>query len=80
MLGERALGVCHFGSFHAAMDAAQHLVNLKPIAVELVDATMLGLAAEIPMFHATLEAMLRGKPEAVLLVEFDRARQRMPAA
>ena len=71
VLGKRALGVCHFGSFHAAMDAAQHLVTLKPIAVELVDDTMLGLAAEIPMFHATLEAMLRGKPEAILLVEFD---------
>ncbi|HEX4178431.1 MAG TPA: FAD-binding oxidoreductase, partial [Rhizomicrobium sp.] len=71
VLGNRALGVCHFGSFHAAMDAAQHLVTLKPIAVELVDDTMLGLAAEIPMFHATLEAMLRGKPQAILLVEFD---------
>ena len=71
VLGKRALGVCHFGSFHGAMDAAQHLVTLKPIAVELVDDTMLGLAAEIPMFHATLEAMLKGKPEAILLVEFD---------
>jgi len=71
VLGKRALGVCHFGSFHAAMDAAQHLVTLKPIAVELVDDTMLGLAAEIPMFHSTLEAMLKGKPQAILLVEFD---------
>ncbi|MCP5411153.1 MAG: FAD-binding protein [Alphaproteobacteria bacterium] len=71
VLGRRALGVCHFGSFHAAMDAAQHLVTLKPIAVELVDDTMLGLAAEIPMFHATLAAMLNGKPAAILLVEFD---------
>jgi len=71
VLGKRALGVCHFGSFHAAMDAAQHLVTLKPIAVELVDDTMLGLAAEIPMFHATLDAMLKGKPRAILLVEFD---------
>src|SRR6201996_6254525 len=71
VLGRRALGVCHFGSFHAAMDAAQHLVTLKPIAVELVDDTMLGLAAEIPMFHATLEAMLNGSPAAILLVEFD---------
>jgi FAD/FMN-containing dehydrogenase/Fe-S oxidoreductase len=71
VLGKRALGVCHFGSFHAAMDAAQHIVTLKPIAVELVDDTMLGLAADIPMFHATLDAMLRGKPAAILLVEFD---------
>src|SRR6202012_3546097 len=71
VLGRRALGVCHFGSFHAAMDAAQHLVTLKPIAVELVDDTMLGLAEEIPMFHATLDAMHKGKPQAILLVEFD---------
>lgn len=71
VLGKRALGVCHFGSFHSAMDAAQHLVTLKPIAVELVDDTMLGLAAEIPMFHSTLDAMLKGKPQAILLVEFD---------
>ena len=71
VLGKRALGVCHFGSFHAAMDAAQHLVTLKPIAVELVDDTMLGLAAEIPIFHSTLDAMLKGKPRAILLVEFD---------
>jgi FAD/FMN-containing dehydrogenase/Fe-S oxidoreductase len=71
VMGKRALGVCHFGSFHGAMDAAQHLVTLKPIAVELVDSTMLELAAEIPLFHATLAAMLKGKPEAILLVEFD---------
>ena len=71
VLGRRALGVCHFGSFPAAMDAAQHLVTLKPIAVELVDDTMLGLAAEIAMFRPTLDAMLKGAPRAILLVEFD---------
>ena len=71
VLGKRAVGVVHFGSFHEAMDAAQHLVTLKPIAVELVDSTMLGLAAEIAMFRPTLEQMLRGSPEAILLIEFD---------
>lgn len=70
LLGRRALGVCHFGSFHAAMDAAQHLVTLKPIAVELVDATMIGLASEIAMFRPTLQAVVRGEPAALLLVEF----------
>lgn len=70
LLGRRALGVCHFGSFHAAMDAAQHLVKLKPIAIELVDATMIALAGEIAMFRPTLDAMLRGEPAALLLVEF----------
>jgi FAD/FMN-containing dehydrogenase/Fe-S oxidoreductase len=70
LLGRRGVGVCHFGSFYAAMDAAQHLVKLKPIAIELVDATMIGLAREIPMFRPTLESILKGDPEALLLVEF----------
>jgi FAD/FMN-containing dehydrogenase/Fe-S oxidoreductase len=70
VLGRRGVGVCHFGSFYAAMDAAQHLVKLKPIAVELVDATMIELASKIAMFKPTLEAILRGEPEALLLVEF----------
>ena len=70
LLGRRAVGVCHFGSFFEAMDAAQHIVALKPIAVELVDRTMIGLAAEIPIFEPTLKAFLRGDPEALLVVEF----------
>lgn len=73
VLGPRVVGVCHFGSFHAAMDAAQHLVTLKPIAVELVDRTMLELAAEIPAFQKTLNEVVRGAPEALLLVEFAEA-------
>ena len=70
LLGRRAVGVCHFGSFFEAMDAAQHIVALKPIAVELVDRTMIGLAAQIPIFKPTLTAFLRGDPEALLVVEF----------
>jgi FAD/FMN-containing dehydrogenase/Fe-S oxidoreductase len=70
LLGRRAVGACHFGSFHAAMDAAQHIVRLGPIAVELVDRTMLGLASEIAMFRPTLQQFVRDDPEAVLLVEF----------
>jgi FAD/FMN-containing dehydrogenase/Fe-S oxidoreductase len=70
LLGPRAVGVCHFGSFYAAMDAAQHLVRLKPIAVELVDATMIALANEIAIFKPTLEAVVHGTPAALLLVEF----------
>jgi len=70
LLGKRALGVCHFGSFVAAMEATQHLVTLKPIAVELVDATMLALAGEIAMFRPVLAQFVRGEPEALLLVEF----------
>src|SRR3954464_1627524 len=70
VLGRRAVGACHFGSFHEAMAAAQHIVKLAPIAVELVDATMIGLARDIDMFRPTLEAFVRGAPAALLLVEF----------
>src|SRR5499427_4881941 len=70
LLGPRAVGACHFGSFHEAMAVAQHIVALKPIAVELIDRTMLGLAREIAMFKPTVDAFLRGDPEAILFVEF----------
>jgi len=70
LLGRRAVGACHFGSFHEAMKAAQHIVTLGPIAVELIDRTMLGLAADIAMFKPTVTAFLRGDPEAILFVEF----------
>lgn len=70
VIGAKGLGVCHFGSFHEAMDAAQHIVKLKPIAVELVDRTLLELAGDIAMFRPTLDAFLRGEPDALLLVEF----------
>jgi FAD/FMN-containing dehydrogenase/Fe-S oxidoreductase len=66
----RTLGVCHFPKFYAAMDAAQHIVKLGPSAVELVDRTMIGLARDIGAFRATVEAVIRGEPDAILLVEF----------
>jgi FAD/FMN-containing dehydrogenase/Fe-S oxidoreductase len=70
LLGRRAVGACHFGSFHEAMKAAQDIVALGPIAVELIDRTMLGLARDIAMFKPTVEAFLCGDPEAILFVEF----------
>jgi Fe-S oxidoreductase len=70
VLGRRAVGACHFGSFHEAMTAAQHIVRLGPIAVELVDATMIALARDIAMFRPTLEAFVQDRPAALLLVEF----------
>ncbi|WP_316396929.1 FAD-binding and (Fe-S)-binding domain-containing protein [Bradyrhizobium sp. 33ap4] len=66
----KALGVCHFGSFYEAMDAAQHLVKLRPIAVELVDRTMIELGREIAMFQPIISAAVRGDPDAILVVEF----------
>ncbi len=71
VLGKRLVGVCHFGQFYEAMNAAQHLVKLRPIAVELIDKTMLDLARAIPLFRSTIEKFVREEPEAILLVEFD---------
>jgi len=66
----RALGVCHFERFYRAMEVTQHIVKLRPTAVELVDRTMIGLARENPAFERTVSAFIRGEPEAILLVEF----------
>lgn len=66
----KALGVAHFPRFYDAMDAAQHIVKLGPCAVELVDRTMIELSRAIPAFAPTINAYVRGEPDAILLVEF----------
>jgi FAD/FMN-containing dehydrogenase/Fe-S oxidoreductase len=70
LLGRRAVGAVHFGSFYEAMNAAQSIVHLMPIAVELIDRTMIELAREIPIFRPTLDKFVHGTPAAILLVEF----------
>src|SRR5260221_5822713 len=67
---KRSLGVCHFPQFHTAMALTQHIVKLGPTAVELVDRTMIGLARQNPAFEKTVNAFLKGDPDAILLVEF----------
>ena len=71
----KVLGVCHFPTFRAAMDAARHLVTLDPVAIELVDSTMIALGRDIPMFRPVMEEFVRGDPAALLLVEFAEADQ-----
>jgi FAD/FMN-containing dehydrogenase/Fe-S oxidoreductase len=74
----KVLGVVNFTSFYRAMDSAQHIVKLGPVAVELVDRTMIELARSNPVFTTTINSALietdtpQGKrlPEALLLVEF----------
>ena len=66
----RALGVVHFPRFYTAMDVTRHIVKLGPSAVELVDRTMVGLARGIAAFRGTVDAFIRGEPDAILLVEF----------
>ena len=66
----KVVGICQFPTFRAAMDATKHLVALDPEAVELVDRTMIDLGRGIPIYRATIDAMLIGEPGSLLLVEF----------
>ena len=66
----KVLGIVNFPTFRASMEAAQHIVKLGPVAVELVDRTMVELALANPAFRPTMETALIGRPAAILLVEF----------
>jgi FAD/FMN-containing dehydrogenase len=52
---QKLMGICHFPSFYKAMDATQHLITLDPVAVELVDDTMLSLARSISIFQPVID-------------------------
>jgi len=66
----KVVGICQFPTFRRAMEASRHLVTLDPEAVELVDRTMIDLGRSIPIYRPTIEKMLIGEPDSLLLVEF----------
>jgi len=66
----KVLGICQFPDFRRAMAASQHLVTLDPEAVELVDRTMIDLGRSIPIYRATIDRMVIGEPDSLLIVEF----------
>jgi FAD/FMN-containing dehydrogenase/Fe-S oxidoreductase len=66
----RVLGVCHFDGLLDALDSVQHIVELGPSAVELVDQNVLTLGASRPDFRSAMGEFVRGAPKALLLVEF----------
>jgi len=66
----RVLGVCAFPSLLEALDAVQHIVELGPHAVELIDHSLIALARENPAFRSTVEALIPPAAHSVLLVEF----------
>ncbi len=66
----KVLGICQFPTFRAAMDAARHLVTLDPEAVELVDRTMIDLGRSIAMYRHTIDRIVIGEPDSILIVEF----------
>ncbi len=66
----KVLGVMSFPTFYRAMEAARHIVELKPTAVELVDRTMIDLARANASFKPIVDRALVGEPQAILLTEF----------
>ena len=66
----KVLGVVNFPTFYQSMALTQHIVKLGPVAVELVDRTMIDLSRNNPAFRPVIDAALIGEPEAILLVEF----------
>jgi len=66
----KVLGICQFTTFRKAMEASRHIVKLDPEAVELVDRTMIDLGRGIPIYRATIDNMLIGEPDSLLIVEF----------
>ena len=70
VLPRKVLGICQFPTFRAAMEASRHLVTLGPEAVELVDRTMIDLGRGIAIYAPTIDRMVRGQPDSLLIVEF----------
>ncbi len=70
ILPRKMVGICQFPTFRAAMEASRHLVALDPEGVELVDRTMIDLGRAIPIYRKTIDRMLLGEPDSLLLVEF----------
>ncbi|MFM8273729.1 MAG: FAD-binding and (Fe-S)-binding domain-containing protein, partial [Gemmata sp.] len=68
-LRHRGLLVPQFGSLGAALDALQACLELAPSAVELMDRMLIDLAREQRSLRDTMAAV-RGRPEALLMVEF----------
>jgi FAD/FMN-containing dehydrogenase/Fe-S oxidoreductase len=66
----KVLGICQFPTFRKAMEASRHIVGLEPEAVELVDRTMIDLGRSIAIYRATIDQMLLGEPNSLLIVEF----------
>ena len=67
----RALGVCRFANLGRALRAVPKIALLNPAAIELLDKTMLGFVAEQATSDTQAARLMRGEPEALLIVEFD---------
>ncbi len=62
LITEKVLEICLFSTFRQAMEAAQHLVTLKPQGKKLVVSSMIALARDIPLFRHTIEIVVSAPP------------------
>ena len=67
---KKVMGICHFPSFYEAMNAAQHIIKLDPVGIELIDDTMIELARNIEIFKPIINEVVKGKPKSLLVIEF----------
>ena len=67
----RALGVCRFADLGRALRIVPKIVHLDPAAIEVLDRSMLGFVALQGNSDSQAARLLRGAPEALLIVEFD---------
>ncbi len=65
----RVIAVGHFSSVQAAIEATQDALACQPVAVELLDRTILELSRQ-KIEYRSLGSILHGDPEALLFVTF----------
>ena len=65
----RVIGVGHFSSTQAAIEATEDALGCEPVAVELIDRRILDMAREKIEYRA-LGSILAGDPDALLFVTF----------
>ncbi|WP_165224120.1 FAD-binding and (Fe-S)-binding domain-containing protein [Aquisphaera insulae] len=65
----QGLVVLSFATMRAAIDRIQEMVATGPAAVEMIDRTILDLAAESPLYSQYLD-FAAGRPEAVLAAQY----------
>ena len=76
LLERRAVGACHFGSFFARWMRRSTSSSSGRSRSNWSTGPCSGLAREIAMFEPTINAVVRGDPEAILFVEFAETDQR----
>jgi len=68
------LAILEFETIERAMEAVPYILEVGPSAIELVDRYLIDLTRKNPSYSRLL-TFVEGKPEAILVVEFDGANE-----